>query len=535
MITWPGCSTWPTGPARSARRATGRRSCLRQASPHRRDALTRLAAQGMTVLANRDSALPLARDGRIALIGRHAIKTICMGGGSAQVNPPHQVSIAEGLRALLGDAVTLTDGVEVRQRPVAARPGFVVDPDTSQPGTQLIRYTADGHLLDRSHHPDSATIVGYDSTTEDVARLSFRARIAATGMIEVGVMGVGQWTLRVGERTEHILLQASGSGIGEEILTPPSAVVSRELLAPVLVEASVRRPRAAPGNGADGPALYALIAHPAARAAEAAMADAERAAAEADIAVVVVGLTDEQETETVNKTTLRLPGRQDELVRKVAAAAQRTVVVVNAATPVLMPWLEEVNAVLWAGLPGQEGGHAVAAALLGDIEPAGRLVTTFPTADGAAPAWSVTPVDGELTYAEGTFIGYRGHYSRRAPAPAFWFGHGLGYSTWDYPAAELLPGDGSPGARVQVINTGGRRSREVVQLYLQPAEPEHPVRLVGWAALTADPGEARSVDVTTDARLWRYWDPAAGRWGRLSGGQIIVARGLGDIRHVLDL
>ncbi len=162
-------------------------------------------------------------------------------------------------------------------------------------------------------------------------------------------------------------------------------------------------------------------------------------------------------------------------------------------------------------------------------------MTTFPTADGAAPAWSVTPVDGELTYAEGTFIGYRGHYSQRAPAPAFWFGHGLGYSTWDYPAAELLHGGGTPGARVQVINTGSRRSREVVQLYWQPAEPEHPVRLVGWAALTADPGEAATIDVTTDARLWRYWDTAASRWERLSGGQIIVARGLGDIRHVLDL
>ena len=504
-------------------------------SPQRVDALTRLAAQGMTVLANRDATLPLAPGGRLALIGRHAIETICMGGGSAQVNPPHQVSIAEGLRTLLGDALTLTDGVEVRQRPVAARPGFVVDPDTGEPGTQLIRYTADGHLLDRSHHPDSATIVGYDSTTEDVARLSFRARIATTGMIEVGVMGVGQWTLRVGERTEHIILKASGSGIGEEILTPPTAVVSHELPASALVEASVRLPRAAAGNGADGPALYALIARPAAGTAEAAMAAASRAAAEADIAVVVVGLTDEQETETVDKTTLRLPGRQDELVRKVAAAAKRTVVVVNAATPVLMPWLDDVDAVLWAGLPGQEGGHAVAAALLGDIEPAGRLVTTFPTADGATPAWSVTPVDGDLTYTEGTFIGYRGHYSGRAPAPAFWFGHGLGYSTWDYSAAELLRGSDSPGVRVQVINTGHRRSREVVQLYLRPAEAEHPVRLVGWAALTADPGEAATIDVTTDSRLWRYWDTEAGGWARLAGGQIIVARGLGDIRHVIDL
>src|SRR6185312_10938433 len=97
---------------------------------------------------------------------------------------------------------------------------------------------------------------------------------------------------------------------------------------------------------------------------------------------------------------------------------------------------------LWAGLPGQEAGRAVAAALLGDIEPAGRLVTTFPAADGAAPAWSVTPVEGRLGYTEGAFVGYRGHEAGRAPEPAFWFGHGLGYTTWAYSDAELLDEQG---------------------------------------------------------------------------------------------
>ena len=504
------------------------------ASPQRRDALTRLAASGMTVLVNRDSALPLGRHGHVALIGRHAIQTIAMGGGSARVNPPHQISIADGLRALLGDTVTVVDGVEVRQRPVVARPGFVTDPDTGEPGAQLLRYAPDGHLIDRRHHREPATMVG-DDPAEHVARIIFRARITGPVVAEVGVMGVGQWTLRVGNRAEHLTLRPSGSGIGEEILLPPSAVITAELPAQALIEASVTLPGAtAEGAGAADPALYALVARPAPREADAVIADAERAAATADVAVVVVGLTDEQETEAADKTTLRLPGAQDELVRRVAAAAPRTVVVVNAATPVLMPWLEDVDAILWAGLPGQEAGHAVAAALLGDIEP-GRLVTTFPAADGAAPAWAVTPVDGDLAYTEGTFIGYRGHFAGRAPAPAFWFGHGLGYSTWEYPAAELLGGDGPPGARVQVVNTGSRRSREVVQLYFQPAEPEHPVRLAGWAALTADPGESATVDVATDARMWRYWDTATGCWRRLSRGQLIVARGLGDIRHVLDL
>jgi beta-glucosidase len=258
--------------------------------------------------------------------------------------------------------------------------------------------------------------------------------------------------------------------------------------------------------------------------------DAVRAAAGADIAVVVVGLTEEQETESVDKSTLYLPGAQDALVEAVAGAARRTVVVVNAATPVIMPWLDRVDAVLWAGLPGQEGGHAIAAALLGDIEPAGRLVTTFPADDAKAPAWSVTPVDGKLPYAEGTYIGYRGHYAGRALQPAFWLGHGLGYSTWEYRDVRLVLGD-APAIHATVRNTGRRRSREVVQVYLRPVEPDEPIRLVGWQAVTVAPGESARVAVHTDRRMWRRWDTASGTWGRLrNGGTFLVARGLGDIR-----
>ena len=104
-------------------------------SAERQEQLTRLAAAGMTVLTN-DGVLPLARGRRVALIGRHAVETIDMGGGSAQVNPPYQVSVADGLTALLGDAVTVADGVEVRTRPVPARPGFVTDPETGDAGVR---------------------------------------------------------------------------------------------------------------------------------------------------------------------------------------------------------------------------------------------------------------------------------------------------------------------------------------------------------------------------------------------------------------
>jgi beta-glucosidase len=503
-------------------------------SPVRREQLTRLAARGITVLTN-DGVLPMDRAQTVALIGRHAVDTIGMGGGSARVNPPHQVSVADGLTAQLGDAVTVVDGVEVRTRPVAARAGFLTDPVTGAPGVRFTLLDAAGAVIEERLAPTASTLVGFDDDLDrPVASVRFRARINASGPIEVGALGAGAWEIRVGAKTFRYELVVARTGIGEEILAPPArqdrAEVEDDIVAGSVVLA----------GGADGEplaqvGLIGIVAHPAPRPEDEVIADAVRAAAAADVAVVVVGLTEEQETESVDKSTLRLPGAQDALIEAVAAAARRTVVVVNAATPVIMPWLDRVDAVLWAGLPGQEAGHAIAAALLGDIEPAGRLVTTFPVADAATPAWSVTPVDGAVEYTEGTYIGYRGHFADRAPAPAFWFGHGLGYGSWRYDAAELVAGD-PPTVEVTVTNTGTRPSREVVQVYLQPSDPDQPVRLVGWQAVDVAPGAAESVTVPTDARMWRRWDTAAGGWAALQpGGRLLVARGLGDIRATVDL
>jgi beta-glucosidase len=510
----------------------------------RREQLTRLAAEGMVVLTNNvltnnAQTLPLAPATKVTLIGRHAVETIDMGGGSAQVNPPYQVSAADGLRAVLGDAVTVLDGVEVRNRPVAARTDFVNDPVTGAPGIRVLLHGAGGELLQERHQATTTTMVGFDDElSAPVERVVLRAVVGGEGDVELGAIGVGDWVLRAGGRSIPLTLRSAGTGFGDEVLAPPGEAVVVSLGASREVELSATKPTAQPGatvfgSGAIG--LYGLIARPVRRDPAEVIAEAVAAARAAEVAVVVVGLTEEQETEAVDKDTLRLPGEQDALVVAVAAAATRTVVVVNAATPVLMPWLDQVDAVLWAGLPGQEGGHAIAAALLGTIEPAGRLVTTFPAADAATPAWSVTPVDGKVVYTEGTFIGYRGHQAGLAPEPAFWLGHGLGYSTWSYGPPELV-GDGRPTVAVPVSNTGSRTSREVVQVYFAPAEPGQPVRLAGWQVVEAAPGETVTATVATDARMWRRWDTASGAWAPLSGrGRLLVARGLGDIRGSLEL
>jgi beta-glucosidase len=531
--------------------------------PERREQLTRLAAQGMTVLTNKHTnrpdgegaVLPLDRGATVALIGRHALETIGMGGGSAQVNPPYQVSAADALTARLGDRVTVVDGVEVRRKAVAASAPYLRNPRTGGPGTHVLLYAADGALLDERHGATAMTTVALEEVFADhVTRLRIRTAVDLSGPVEIGVIGAGEWAVTHGGGSLAISLPAEGDSLARELIAPPAASRLVELPAGAgaggedgVVEAVVdlahpagtRLSDLTDGGGGTpvltGMGTFGLTVRPAPRPAADVVDEAARAAAAADVAVVVVGVTEEQETETVDKATLRLPGEQDELVRAVAAAARRTVVVVNAATPVLMPWLDEVDAVLWAGLPGQEAGRAIAAALLGDVEPAGRLVTTFPAADGATPAWSVTPVDGDVEYREGTFIGYRGHHAGRAPAPAFWLGHGLGYATWEYSEPELVGTDPATVA-VTVTNTGTRRSREVVQVYLRPAEEDQPVRLAGWRAVTVDPEESIRVEVACDPRMWRRWDTGAGTWTRLDGGGgLLVARGLGDVRATVDL
>jgi beta-glucosidase len=476
----------------------------------------------MTVLRN-DGTLPLTPDGRVALVGRLATETTCMGGGSAQVRAPYQVSIEQGLTARLGDRVTVADGVAVRSRVRPAPRDQLTDPVTGAPGVRVRLYGQSGGLVVDEVREENVYLYGIGEESELVTRAELRAVVPA-GAQTVGFVGVGEWTLRVGDATDTVVTRVETTDVGEALLRPAGWERAAVLETPteIVAEALLTAPG---GHGAVG-----IAARPTRPSDDDAIRQAVQAAGTADVAVVVVGLTEEQETEAVDKTTLRLPGRQDDLVAAVAAAARRTVVVVNAATPVLMPWRDDVDAILVAGIPGQEGGHAVAAALLNEIEPAGRLVTTFPVADGATPAWTVEPTDGVLSYDEETFVGYRGHAAGRAPAPAYWFGEGLGYGDFTYGPAAVR----GRIVTVQVTNKAPSDSREVVQVYYDPRTDEQPVRLVGWSSAVVPSGEAVDITVECDERLWRTWDTAAGQWRQLAGGELLVARGLGDIRHRLS-
>lgn len=499
-------------------------------APAMRMPLRNLAAAGMVLLKGQD-VLPLQEflitaETPLVIIGRHAHQTALQGGGSAAVRPPHQISIVEGLREALGEQrLRVFDGVAVHHNPSAAAPELIIDPETGRPGMRVVSFDDSGAQQAATSSEVAEFVLGMSAGPHQGAsdvELSSELVAPPGTQLEVGVRGVGDWTLSYGDETfafTNALLPGDSPELG--FMAPPSWTST--------VEAAPGRILTARLKITERITLAGLVVQPVTAPDDQLIKEAALAARDADPAIVVVGLTAEQETEARDKMTLTLPGRQDELVLAVAAAARRTVVVINSATPVLMGWLDDVDAVLWIGLPGQEGGHAVADVLLGTTEPTGRLVTTFPAADGDGPAWTVTPKDGTLDYPEGTRVGYRGWYGS-AVEPAFWFGAGLGWGVWEYRSASYSRIDDTELLTVVLANTASRISREVVQVYWQP-DGSAPVRLVGYAiADDVVPGEERSVTVACDPRAFRLWDEAASGWITPRGGTLLVARGLGDIR-----
>ena len=493
------------------------------------------------LLHNDGAALPLDPAGirRVALIGPNAVHPVIQGGGSARVIPAAEPAPARALRAALGPEATVTadPGCWTWQGVPEPPAGSVSDPLTGEPGVRLDFHTADGEL---SEHRTATALAWWDGLPPGVGwgesgviSLQTVFRPETSGPFLIGAAGVGRITITV-----------DGAAVADgetpvpadpvETMTRPGEVRGQvTLTAGTDAEIGVEFH---PAAHCQGPLALRLGVTPSADE-ETLMAEAVAAAAEADVAVVVVGSAETSESEGYDRDTLVLPGRQDELVTRVAAANPRTIVVVNAGMPVLMPWAGQVAAVLYAWLPGQAMGEALADVLLGHAEPGGRLPVTLPVAEADCPVLHAQPHDGRLDYAEGLLIGYRG-YDAAGTVPLFPFGHGLGYTSWDY---ETLAGAGttlSPGddlvLRVTVRNTGQRQGREVVQAYVSGAPGGHgrPVRVLGaFGGAVAAPGEAAEVALRVPARVFAVFDEATGRWAWPAGEFTVqVGRSSRDLR-----
>lgn len=231
------------------------------------------------------------------------------------------------------------------------------------------------------------------------------------------------------------------------------------------------------------------------------------AAAHADVAIVFAG---EQLGEGYDKTHLSLPGDQDRLIEEIAAVNHNTLVVLNTSTPVAMPWVDKVAAIIEDWYPGQVAGETLASLLFGDANFSGRLPVTFPKDETQGPAktWQEYPGDGHsVLFNEGVFVGYRWYLSK-GEVPLFPFGYGLSYTTFKYGSPKVVRESEGYSIQIPVTNTGSMEGVETVQLYVgYPPEVGEPLRqLKGFQQAVLQPGATANVQIPLIREELRTWN-----------------------------
>jgi beta-glucosidase len=284
--------------------------------------------------------------------------------------------------------------------------------------------------------------------------------------------------------------------------------------------------------------------------------DAVELARQADVAVVCVGFDQRSPNQAHDHNAgmkegeghdrpFELPADQTDLIRAVAAANPRTVVIINTGGGVAWAgWLDKVPAVLQAWYSGQASGRAVAEILFGVVNPSGKLPATFEKRAEDNPTFASYHLrEGNKTpYAEGIFVGYRG-YDEKNIEPQFCFGHGLSYTEFKYGKVEVtpkqIPPDGQATVSVEVSNTGKMAGDEVVQLYFHPVKsnvPRAPKQLCGFARVSLQPGEKKTVTLPLKGEQLAYYDVAIhdfavepGAYEILAGSSSRDIRGQGQL------
>ncbi|GAA4359534.1 glycoside hydrolase family 3 protein [Microbacterium rhizosphaerae] len=473
-------------------------------------AFAREAAVAGTVLLANDGVLPLdaASLRRVAVIGHNAREARTQGGGSATVIPEHVTSPLDGIRQLFAVADVRYELGAVVQEGVAEIPlAQLTNPVTGEPGVRVTFFDAEGAEIFAEDRRSTALVwFGGDAPIAASRRVEIDGCFtpAESGEVLLGFAGANPGRLFVdGELLLDDTPVVEGTDLGAAFLNPPSLTAAVQTQAGVALR--IRTELTLAQEGALAGALSVTVGTaPDDSDPGALIARAVEAAAAAEVAVVVVGTNAKVESEGYDRTDLDLPGRQDDLVRAVAATGTPTVVVVNAGSPVVLPWAGDVSAVVQGYFGGQEFGPAIADVLSGAAEPGGRLPTTWPAALGDVPVTDVTPTDGVLRYTEGLHIGYRA-WLRSDAAPAFPFGHGLGYTTWSWGVAQR---DGDS-VEVTLANTGARPGKQVVQVYAEAggSAVERPERwLVGFATVAAGAGETVTATIPLPERRLAYWN-----------------------------
>ena len=498
---------------------------------HRR--IIREAAREAIVLLKNDGTLPLKKVKSIAVIGPNAQVAQILGGGSSSVTPHYAVSPFEGIKNRAGNRIK-----------VQAAPGCFIYKTLPAPAPETLS-TADGRrglslslfngteLAGEAAYQDVTTrpqFGWFEATVPNVDQEAFSLRLEGfftpqeSGMHTLGLSAVGWGKLYLDDKL--VIDHSSDSDM------------AKQLTAELKLEGGKAYPIKIEYYWKGSPRWRSLAFGHQPPHAKDMIAEAVKLAKNSDVVVLVAGLTGEWESEGFDRVDMKLPGAQNELIERVVKANKNTIVVLNVGSPVEMPWIDKVPAVLQLWYNSQEQGNALADVLFGDVNPSGKLPTTFPVRLQDNPAYINYPGEnGKVRYGEGIFVGYR-YYDKKEIEPLFPFGHGLSYTTFKYSNLRLSAKTLTPNellkVRVDVTNTGKVTGKEVVQLYVRDikssvARPEK--ELKAFAKVELAPKQTKTLTFTLDREAFWYFDVTGNTWTTEPGEfEILVGASSRDIR-----
>ena len=514
--------------------------------------LRRLAAESCVLLKNEDSVLPLKKDKPILLIGPNAKTSVYCGGGSSSMAPYYAISPWDGVKAKLIDPHNLQHTIGCfshKELPLVSnqftistdqdsKPGLMFRAFNEPPGSRG-RQAVDEILLTNVYsmlmdykHPKIKSDLWY----ADVEGFFQADR---TGQYELGlcIYGTGNLFVDGKQLIDNMTKQTQGSvffgcGTVEEKgkiymkkgktyhvkLEFASAVTSK------LIGGGV--PRFGGGGFRIGGAWVLDM--------DDTIAEAVEMAKGVEQVVVCAGLNQDWEGEGADRENMKLPGRMDEMITKVAEANSRTIVVNQSGTPVEMPWLEKVAGLVQAWYGGNETGNGIADVLFGDLNPAGRSSLSWPKRCEDNPAfYNYRSEGGRTLYGEDVYVGYR-HYEAVQREVNISFGQGMSYTTFELSnlTVEKHGSDDLSATlvvRVSIRNTGNLDGQDVIQVYLHApgASVRRPRReLKGFTRVSVKPNATEMAKVEIPFKYaTAYWDETRESW--------IVKEGRYDI-EVID-
>ncbi|EXL71667.1 hypothetical protein FOPG_12630 [Fusarium oxysporum f. sp. conglutinans race 2 54008] len=514
--------------------------------------LIRIAGhEGLTLLKNDGGILPLCpKSTKVAVIGPNANRYIAGGGGSASLNPYYNTIPLDSIRKVSKQKVSFAQGCHIHKwLPVASE---YCTEQSGKPGVHIDWYAGDkfeGNPVVKQRRTntdlflwDSAPLSEVGPEWSAVATTYLMPR--TTGKHTISFMSVGPGKLFINDKLVLDLWDWTEEG---EAMFDGSIdyLVDVDMEADKTVELRVEmtnelRPISKQkqfgithkyGGCRIGYKEQDQVDY---------IQQAVQAARDADVAIVIVGVDAEWESEGYDRQTMDLPadGNQDRLIEAVVKANPKTVVINQSGSPVHMPWVDRVPVILQGWYQGQEAGNALADVLFGIENPSGKLPSTFPKRIEHTPAWHTWPGENhKVLYGEGLYIGYR-HYDHAKIEPLFPFGHGLSYTTFEYGRPEIstktLTPDGEIKITLAISNIGARAGAEIVQLYVHDEKsrlPRPEKELVAFEKVFLEAEETRHITIKLDKYAVGYYDETVPGWIAEEGAfKVLIGASSTDIR-----